>query len=123
MKADAFVAMDKDMQMDRAVMGYLENAELMEAFSMTKDSEVLEALSQEIERRNWDGASTAKTGDCAEVVLRCPRCGFSGSINGFKRASIIIVGIVLLLFAIVPGVFYFVLLDGKVRCPRCRSLL
>ena len=55
------------------------------------------------------------------VMITCPRCGYSGTKNTYDGAASSIIGCVLLLLFLIPGIFYYAILGGKIVCPRCRN--
>lgn len=54
-----------------------------------------------------------------DIICPNPNCGYQGPPRREARGSIL-TGLVLLLFFVLPGILYFILMQGyRYDCPRC----
>lgn len=53
------------------------------------------------------------------VSITCPRCGYHGTKDTYKPGSSALVGCFLLMFFLIPGIFYLALFGNKLVCPKC----
>ena len=55
-------------------------------------------------------------------VIKCPKCNFEGTRDKYEKAASTPLGCLLLFFAIVPGIIYFIWACNKVKCPECGNV-
>lgn len=58
----------------------------------------------------------------ADILIKCPRCGFEGDPKEFLSAYSGCLSVVLFLLFIIPWIIYFIWAKGKVKCPKCGKI-
>ena len=69
-----------------------------------------------LDKRNTTAAAVRRPGD---IICPNPNCRYQGPPIKVARGSILL-GLILLLFFILPGVLYFIFMQGyRYSCPKC----
>jgi len=130
-----YMSLPKSAQLVIVNIRSLSDSDLDSVFKTTSDPEIIERILHEFERRakaiqpqadvfyTKAPESGLKVNDKSVVLIKCPRCGFEGDKGQYKKAASNIVGCFLLLLALIPGIFYYVLVGGKLVCPKCQARL
>jgi predicted nucleic-acid-binding Zn-ribbon protein len=57
------------------------------------------------------------------IQITCQRCGLVAPKSEFKGAASHVIGILLLILWLVPGILYYYVMRGKLVCPKCGGRL
>jgi len=126
-----YMALPFNEQLVIANLQSLSDSDLEEVFKTAQDIEVVHRASDVIDSRAK--RKTQKTyrdtpykpikvkPAIFEVSITCPRCGYIGGKSTYASAQSHILGCFLLCLALVPGIFYYVLVGNRIVCPRCAA--